>query len=249
MQHTSNPSSRVRSGFTLIEMLVVIAIIALLASIIFPSVAGALRRAKSVRCLSYMKQIGIAFSGYAADNKGAIPLVTNQGTGSSSGKLHWIQYLSGYVGKEDAGWSDPKDPNNVFWGCPAWEGRDAGWNVPPQTQIATSSPGYGMNMYPEQPANWNANARNDASNEPLYYIDDITFSSSRVIVADTIDWHVSASWNFENGFYGFTSWSRGDPFRHGRTANYLFYDGHAEAIEPRYAHMYLYNPKEAGKIP
>ncbi len=238
-----------RGGFTLIEMLVVIAIIALLAAILAPAITGAMRRAKAVRCLSYMKQIGVALSGFAADNKGAIPLVTNQGSGSSDGKLHWVQYLSGYVGNEDVGWVDPHDPNSVFWGCPSWEGRDSGWNIPPRTETASSSPGYGMNMYPEQPANWNSNSRNDLNNDPLYYMDDITFASSRVVVADTIDWHVSATWRYDNGFYGFTSWSRGDPFRHGKNANYLFFDGHARPLEPQFAHMYLYDPKEAGTLP
>ncbi len=240
-------SSQPRHGFTLIEMLVVIAIIALLSTLIVPAVGRALSKAKSVRCLAHMKQIGTAIASFSSDNQGRIPLVTNQGSSSSAGKLHWIQYLSGYVGKEDAGWVDPNDPTSVFWGCPEWRGRDASWNIPPRANAAvSSSPGYGMNMYPEQPANWNANSRNDQSNEPLYALDQITHASNRVLVADAIDWHVSASWNYDNGYFGFTSWSRGAPQRHGKTANYLFFDMHAQALPYTKAHMYLYDPSRAG---
>jgi len=237
-----------RDGFTLIEMLVVIAIIALLASLLIPAVSKSMQRAEAVRCLSYLKQISTALSGFATDNKGAVPLVTNQSGGSSTGKLHWVQYLSGYVGRESATWVDPFQTGSVFWGCPSWEGRV----INADGDVASSSPGYGMNMYPaDHPAYWsNPNSRNDVdNNEPLYYLDEITYASSRVVVCDAKDWHVSASWNFENGFFGFTSWGQGEPTRHGRTANYLFFDGHAKAIEPQFAHMFLYNPKEAGQLP
>lgn len=45
-----------RRGFTLIELLVVIAIIAILAAILFPVFAQAREKARSISCLSNMKQ-------------------------------------------------------------------------------------------------------------------------------------------------------------------------------------------------
>ncbi len=54
--------------FTLIELLVVIAIIAVLIAILLPALSRAKEIAKEVQCMSQMKQIGLAFIQYAADN-------------------------------------------------------------------------------------------------------------------------------------------------------------------------------------
>ena len=56
-----------RRGFTLIELLVVIAIIAILAAILFPVFAQARDKARSVSCLSNMKQLGLALTMYLQD--------------------------------------------------------------------------------------------------------------------------------------------------------------------------------------
>jgi len=59
-------------GFTLIEMLVVIAILALLASLILPSLAGAMARAKGLQCKSNLRSIGQMMIHYSTD-KGHLP--------------------------------------------------------------------------------------------------------------------------------------------------------------------------------
>jgi len=56
-----------RSGFTLVELLIVIGIIAVLAGIIFPVFAKAREKARSTKCQSNLKQIGQALEMYAAD--------------------------------------------------------------------------------------------------------------------------------------------------------------------------------------
>lgn len=62
-----------KSGFTLIEILVVIAILAILAAILFPVFARSREQARKATCLSNLKQIGLAFRLYTQDYDGGYP--------------------------------------------------------------------------------------------------------------------------------------------------------------------------------
>src|SRR6266496_6601099 len=66
-------SARNETGFTLVELLVVIAVIAILAGLLWPALARAKQKAIQAGCLSNMKQISHALQMYLDDNTDVLP--------------------------------------------------------------------------------------------------------------------------------------------------------------------------------
>ena len=93
-------------GFTLLELLTVVAIIAVLCSILVPALQGVRKSAQQARCASNMRQIGCALLLYAAANDNKLPETSHTAAFGQS----WIYTLSDYLGDCDEVRICPADP-------------------------------------------------------------------------------------------------------------------------------------------
>ena len=91
-----------REGFTLIELLVVISIIALLLSVLVPSLSKAKQSAQLVLCRNNLHQWAVALEAWAVENNNALPLSTTYGL--EGGKVNFTfpneMYLDAYPSKQ-----------------------------------------------------------------------------------------------------------------------------------------------------
>ncbi len=99
-----HPKSKKPEGFTLVELLVVIGIMAILLGLLLPAITGARLAAMQLICTSNLRAIGQGFSVYLAQNGGTYPpaytyvgeTIQNgieQPTEPNQGHLHWSWYL------------------------------------------------------------------------------------------------------------------------------------------------------------
>ncbi|MCC5829080.1 MAG: DUF1559 domain-containing protein [Phycisphaeraceae bacterium] len=111
-----------RPAFTVIELMVVIALIALLIALLMPALGAAREHARNVKCLSNLRQVGVALYTYAADAQMLMPAADIRTDPSQNlvrsrwvNTMQWTDHLS--VGRSE-------DPDNAPSGasvCPADE--------------------------------------------------------------------------------------------------------------------------------
>ena len=98
-----------RHGFTLVELLVVIANIAVLTSVGLFGYRSAMNKAKQVECMGNMRQIGIAVVSFAQDHNGSYPQASHLLDASNQGQS-WIHTLAPYLSGSDDVKICPVDP-------------------------------------------------------------------------------------------------------------------------------------------
>jgi prepilin-type N-terminal cleavage/methylation domain-containing protein/prepilin-type processing-associated H-X9-DG protein len=123
------------SGFSLVELLVVISIIALLAAFLLPGLSRAREYAYFTRCKNNLRQTGIGLLICAANSKGKLPEAENWCTYKSTWDVEGLRY-GGYnrwtYGKGHAGWTLLGSIyDNTIWGGAEYTGGTfygTGWN-------------------------------------------------------------------------------------------------------------------------
>jgi prepilin-type N-terminal cleavage/methylation domain-containing protein/prepilin-type processing-associated H-X9-DG protein len=129
----STPSRR--AGFTLVELLVVIGIIAILISMLLPALNRARAQANSIKCLSNLKQIGLGMNFYANDNKGLLPVGWFHGTtnGGQTYDVMWGSLIKRYLGfSKEENLATTEDGVSVYerfpeiFRCPSSQGYQLG---------------------------------------------------------------------------------------------------------------------------
>lgn len=103
-------------GFSMVELLVVVAIIGTLASLVISSYGGILRRSLQTKCLSNLKQIGTGMMMYVGDNDGGYPYTTDSADTNNTGSVMWTKKLGPYLPQRGNNDTSPESP--VFI-CPA----------------------------------------------------------------------------------------------------------------------------------
>ena len=201
------PGQELRPAFSLIELLVVVAILAVLAAVLLPTLGKGQAQARRAQCLSQLQQWGKALHMYAYDNEDAIP---RRGQGvrpltQLNRPEDWFNALPPELGQQGFGSFLANAGTNATAPPPLFACPEA--TPAPQRHFLA----YAMNMYLSP---WNLS-------EP-HLMSEIPTPSMVAFLGDGGIGYCSA-------FPAVAEYS--PQARHGQTANLVFVDGHAESFK------------------
>lgn len=191
------------TGFTLVELLVVIAIMAVLAALLIPAAGRVKTSAQEAKCISNLRQIGVANLAFGNDNNGEI---------AAGG--HWTNYWSLYQIREYLEGSSELDNFLEIMVCPA-DGTE-GWGDP-RAGYEILRRSYGVNNFLTHAVNGITKGKTLVS---------IPHPAKTVYAGDTGLSPIESSW-----IVGANPWLGSVGDRHQGRINYVFLDGHVAGFE------------------
>lgn len=227
MRSMTQPPRCIRiAAISLLEMLLVLAVFAVLLTFLIPNIWRFFDTAQTVRCVSNLRQIGVAFHAYAQDHRGVLYLHYN----SASGTLRWSDCLTGKA-------------NNitVMTGPNYLEGRESALVCPVAAPKQYKDPLTGY-VYGSLPSG-NDLAWMDPEDEAAFNPFGTTFS--RAIQLSRIQkpgsyWLLADSWSSQHLKQIYLIYAKkANPqhirlhLRHGGKANFLFADGSVRSLGPK----------------
>jgi prepilin-type N-terminal cleavage/methylation domain-containing protein/prepilin-type processing-associated H-X9-DG protein len=233
-----------KRGFTLVELLVVIGIIALLLSILLPALSRAREASKATKCLSNVRQMGMAAMMYADENHGYLPptsgpteTMTVDDGSTQSVAIRW--YGGSYGGVTTGTFVASASPLAQYWGTANLGGCPSFVDYEPILR-----PGYGNCDYAY--SDWcgrGPTGTGTGSGMKLTMFRDaadkaIFWDSARIINGVSID---RTPWGYPSSGNPNTTPPTPDPNFHGRhngMGNVAWLDGHASPFSPYYFSSY-----------
>ena len=226
----ARPHNR-KFGFTLVELLVVIGIIAILMSILIPTLSRARQTAFSLKCLSNLRQLGLAFQMYSSANKMYLPYPTTAMLGGGDPDQYlWFIALDPYLASNTKGQDlrtgvAANRTYKAYKQCPVWESFLGDKTTGAQNTQKEFARTYKMNTHLRH-------------NNPAWYakITEVRRSAEFVLLGDAVSLDLTGPIDnqWESGQFSMevNDISQANPaLRHRNMANILFVDGHAASIE------------------
>jgi prepilin-type N-terminal cleavage/methylation domain-containing protein len=109
-----SPGMNAKRAFTLVELLMVIAIISILAALLLPALSRANENAKRTSCVGNLRQVNLAIRLYADDWADSQPVLPDPSPYPNGVGAYYKQLVKGYLGL-----NGPASPNEKVFICPS----------------------------------------------------------------------------------------------------------------------------------